>query len=278
MGERIAGDEVSDLAAFGIEVLAARESRKIKQRHLADATGYSRFYVSKVEHGVQMPSDRFAERCDEVFGTNGLFRRLRRRISNLDPPAWFAPYLRLEPQAARIFDWSVHCLVGFAQTDAYARAIFRAGYPRDTAESIALKAAERLRRREKLDRADPPPEIWLVVYEAALRAVVGGPRVMADQLASLARYAESPGVDFQVMPFGAGAHGVHMSAFTLLTFSDETATSVWADGPRGGRLYQEAAVTAEAARVHERMRAHALSPRDSLNLLCAIREEHLKNV
>lgn len=277
MDEANDGGEVSGLAAFGIEVLAARESRKIKQ-HLADATGYSRFYVSKVEHGVQMPSARFAERCDEVFGTNGLFQRLRRRIEYVDPPAWFTPYLRLEPKAARIFDWSVHCLVGFVQTEEYARALFRAGYPKDDEEANARKAADRLRRRQRIDQQEPRAEIWLVVHEAALRAVVGGPRVMARQLARLAEDAETPGIDLQIMPFAAGAQGVHIPAFTLLTFSDETATSVWADGPYGGRLYQEAAVTALAARVHERMRAHALSPPESLDLLCAIREEHLRNV
>jgi transcriptional regulator with XRE-family HTH domain len=277
MDEPTPTEHLSALAHFGVEVKEARLARKLGQKHLAAGAGYSIAYVSKVEHGVLVPSEGFAERCDVVFETNGLFQRLWRRIKEEDPPTWFAPYLDLEPKASRIYDWSVHCLIGPLQTEEYTRAIFRAGNPRDTSLQIEAKVRDRTRRRDRLALDKPSgPALWSVIHEACVRAVVGGPAVMAAQVEHLLSCAELPRVDLQVMPLGRGAHAAHMPAFTLLRFTDGTPPTLWADTPLGGRLYQGEDAIMGIAEVHERMRSHALSPDDSLGVLRKIREEHLR--
>ncbi|UCM88504.1 helix-turn-helix domain-containing protein [Streptomyces marincola] len=259
---------------FGVEVKAARDSRKQTQRHLASGTGYSVAYVSKVENGVLMPSARFAERCDLVFGTGGLFTRLRQRISETEAPSWAVTYLKLEAKAERVLDWSVHCLNGLLQTEDYARAILRAGNPHQDAATIDAMVTNRMRRYPDAFESAPKARLWAVIYEACIRSRVGGDGVMAGQLDHLITLAQKPEIDLQIMPFAGGAAASHASAFSLMTFTDDTPTALWTDGPVGGRLYQHGATARTVAEMHERLRAHAVSPEESLDLMRKISEEH----
>ncbi|MDT0306193.1 helix-turn-helix transcriptional regulator [Streptomyces sp. DSM 44917] len=273
MDEANSEQPLSALAHFGTEVKEARRARnQMSQRHLAQGTGYSIAYVSKVEHGTLLPSVRFAENCDKVFGTGGLFARLRRRIDEGEAPSWFVPYLKLEPKAARILDYSVNCLIGVLQTEEYARAILRAGNPQERPEIIDGRVKARMRRRDALN-TEHPPGLWVIVHEACLRTVVGGRAVMAEQLAHLAAVGQTPRVDLQVLPFAAGAPGAHILPFTLLVFRDATPSTLWTDGPLGGRLFQTESTVAWAMEHYERLRAHAMSPDDSLDLIRSIHRE-----
>jgi transcriptional regulator with XRE-family HTH domain len=273
MDEASTDGQLSSLAYFGNEVREARNARKMHQKHLAEGTRYSVPYVSKVENGVLLASERFAERCDTVFGTNGLFKRLRRRIDEMETPSWFVPYLKLEPKACRILDFSLNCLIGVLQTEEYAQAILRAGYPHDSARVIEGRVKSRMQRRRDALEREAGPVLWAVLHEACLRIPVGGPAVMARQLQHLVKCAETPRIDLQVLPFSAGAPAAQVLSFTLLTFSDETPTTLWTDGPMGGRLFQAEATVANMTEVHERLRAHALSPDESLNMIRTISEE-----
>ncbi|MGK5531520.1 helix-turn-helix domain-containing protein [Streptomyces sp. URMC 129] len=267
---------MNPLANFGIEVRSVRDGRNMTQRALAAGTGYDISYVSKIENGVIPPSEQFAARCDEVLQTNGLFARLRARISDVEAPSWFKPYLRLERKADRILDYSVNCLVGFMQTAAYARAILRAGNPGESAEDIEDKVTKRMLRRDSLRHDGGQPAIWIVIHEACLRITVGGRRTMAEQLDHLAAAADHPRTDIQVLPFTAGATAAHILSFTVLKQADgdRTPATMWADGPLGGRMSQTPATVRAAVDAHERLRAHALSPDDSLSMIRAIAEEY----
>ncbi|ONK13788.1 helix-turn-helix transcriptional regulator [Streptomyces sp. MP131-18] len=273
MEEAERNEQLSPLGHFKFEVRAAREGRKQSQRHLANGTGYSIAYVSKVENGVLMPSVSFAERCDVVFGTGGLFTRLRRRINETEAPSWFVPYLKLEPKAHRIFDWSVHCFIGLLQTEDYARAILRAGNPHESADTIEGMVKGRMRRPREAFGGDAGPRLWAVIHEACVRSVVGGPQVMAAQLDHLIDIAQSPTIDVQIMPFTAGAAAAHSPAFTVLTFADRSPDTLWSDGPTGGRLTQIDTTVSNAAEVHERLRAHAAAPEDSLAFIRTVSKE-----
>ncbi|WP_311706288.1 helix-turn-helix domain-containing protein [Streptomyces litchfieldiae] len=271
--EAAQGAELSALGHFGTEVRLAREGRKLKQKHVADGTGYSVAYVSKVENGVILPSNTFAERLDVVLGTGGLFVRLRRRLEETETPTWFVPYLKLEPRAARILDWSVHCLIGVLQTEDYARAILRAGNPAEPPEIVESMVKARMRRRRDAFAATPRPQLWSVIHEACLRTVVGGPAVMGAQLRHLLDVATSPGIDVQVLPLTAGGEAAHTPAFTILTFADGTPDTLWTDGPLGGRLSQAQAYVRSTRDINERLRASALPPRDSVDMIRKIAEE-----
>lgn len=58
---------------FGADIKQVRVARRLTQRQLAQHTGYSETYVSRVEAGRWLPSEEFTKACDKVFGTGHLF-------------------------------------------------------------------------------------------------------------------------------------------------------------------------------------------------------------
>ncbi|MBU7599325.1 helix-turn-helix transcriptional regulator [Streptomyces sp. P38-E01] len=264
---------LTPLQRFGADVRRVRLGRKLKQKQLGAAIGYSESYVSQVESGKLPPSTKFAVGCDRVFGTNGLFGGLLDRLTESDHPLNFTPYLALEPRASEILDWSTTVLMGLCQTEAYANAIFRAGHPSEPEEVIQGKTVSRMDRRRILDGARPP-HLWVVLHEACLRTLVGGRSVMTAQLQHLLSLADRPGVDIQVMPFEAGADGAHSMAFTLLRFADLPAV-LYSEDPRGGRLFDHPAGVSNAQRGYDRLRANALSTERSRSFVGAILKEYL---
>ncbi|MFE7284391.1 helix-turn-helix domain-containing protein [Streptomyces noursei] len=265
MEDANAPENLNPLQGFGSDVKRVRLGRKLTQKHLGKIAGYTDSYVSLVEAGKQMPSARFAEGCDLAFGTNGLFAGLLKRIDEADHPSWFVPYLEQEKKATSIHDYSIQSIMGMLQTEAYAHAIFRAGFPHAAADIIQGKVDARMDRRAVMERENPPT-LWVVLHEAGLRAAVGGPAVMAGQLGHLINASERPNIDIQVITYAAGAAGVHVLPFTLLTFSSSP-TVLYSDGPVGGKLYDKAKTVANAVRNYDRLRAHALPPDDSLALI-----------
>src|SRR3954469_23502066 len=89
---------------YGAEIQIAREAKGWSQSQLAAKTGYRQPYVSKVENGQQLGSEHFAQMCDEVFGTPGIYARMRERAATGGHPAWFVPYVELERTAVTILD------------------------------------------------------------------------------------------------------------------------------------------------------------------------------
>jgi transcriptional regulator with XRE-family HTH domain len=259
---------------FGSEVRHAREHPGGTQQDLADATHYQRSYVSRVESGSLLASESFAEACDAFFNTSGYFARLRRRVSERGHPSWFAPYVKQERLAHSILDFSATLIMGMLQTPAYAEAVFRAAHPRDLWDAIKARVDARLARREVMEREDPPL-LWVILSEACLRTVVGGPAVMHDQLAYLVAQVDSPDVTLQVLPFAAGAPPASES-FTLLTF-DEAPTVVYADSAlSNGQMIDSATGVARASGRYDRLRAAALSPTESLAVIKSLMKEYAR--
>ncbi|MGP3968386.1 helix-turn-helix domain-containing protein [Streptomyces sp. 6N223] len=257
---------------FGNEVREVRTDKNMTQKHVANGTGYSEAYVCKVESGQQFPSEAFAKGCDKVFATSGVFERLRQRILDDESPSWFEPYLNHEGKASHIMVYSATLVAGMLQTEDYARAVFRSSNPRDDAAVIDGKVKNRLRRREVF-QWENPPLLWCILHEACLRTVVGGNEVMAGQLEHLLTSAESPHIEIQVMPFAAGAPAAWMRPFILLRFKNAS-TLLYTENQLGGKLAYSPERVAAASDDYDRLRAHALSPDQSLSLIKTVLEEY----
>ncbi|MFI9081402.1 Scr1 family TA system antitoxin-like transcriptional regulator [Streptomyces sioyaensis] len=267
-------EHLNPLQRFGRDVRQVRLARKLTQKHLGKATGYSEGYVSKVESGTMLPrpSEKFAKGCDTVFGTGELFAGLLRRIDEGDHPSWFVPYLNLERKASRILDYSTNVVKGLLQTEEYAWAIFQGYFSRENEEAIEAKVAARLRRREVFE-LDTPPFLWTIVHEACLRTVVGGAEVMAGQLEYLLTAAASPHIKLQVMPFSAGAPAASSRPFTVLRFTDSP-TVLYTETRVGARMHDSAQTVDAALDDYDLLRAHALSPDRSVTLLKTLLKEY----
>lgn len=259
-------------ASFGADVKRVRLARSLTQRHLATAAGYSEGYVSKVEAGLLVPHQRFAEGCDKAFGTGDLFAEQLRRVTEGEHPSWFAPFLKAEEAADRIEDYSTLFVYGMLQTPEYARATMEATNPGAEPRDIDAAVAGRMRRREIMKRNDPP-QVWVVVHEACLRVTVGTPQIMAAQLHflldSLRRY---PTLNLQVLPMAETATG-SATPLTLLTSQGQQA--VYMEGPRGGQSLGRGGKAISASRaMYDYLRASALGPHASLDVIESARSAH----
>jgi hypothetical protein len=126
-------------------------------------------------------------------------------------------------------------------------------------------------RQQILDR-DDAPRLRVVLNEAAVRRVVGGPEVMRGQLAQLAAGRDRANVSVQVLPFTAGEHPAMASGpFVLLEFPDPAdpgvvttenlTSSLSLDDPADFRQY---------AQTFGFLQAAALGPRESADMLSTL--------
>ncbi|MCK7627171.1 helix-turn-helix transcriptional regulator [Streptomyces sp. RS10V-4] len=265
---------LNPLQRFGRDVKQVRLARKLTQKQLGTAAGYSEAYVSRVEAGklLPRPSIKFAQGCDVAFGTGELFTDLLRRIDDGDHPSWFVPYLNLERKASRILDYSTSLPMGLMQTKDYARAIFCAYHSQEEAEVIEGKVAARLRRREVFER-ESPPSLWTILHEACLRTVVGSKEVMAGQLEHLLTAAAAPRINLQVMPFSAGAPAASTRPFTVLRFTDAPAV-LYTETRVGARMHDSAQTVDAALDDYDLLRANALSLGESTALIETLLKEY----
>jgi hypothetical protein len=133
-----------------------------------------------VETCKRIPKPDFIQACDKALNTGGALHRIWKRMMKSTYPAWFRPFAELEAIASAFFEYESQAMPGLLQTEDYARAILRAGRPRDTDEQIERHVAARMARQTILTR-DDPPLLWVVLDEAALRRPVGGREVMRSQ-------------------------------------------------------------------------------------------------
>ncbi|WP_326642789.1 helix-turn-helix domain-containing protein [Streptosporangium sp. NBC_01755] len=129
-----------------------------------------------------------------------------------------------EAEATQIRTYEALFVPGLLQTADYAAAVFRAGQVLDDA-SVKRRVEVRIVRQDVLKR-ERPPELYALIDEAALRKMIGGPAVMAEQMRHLIEAAAAPHVTIQILRDSAGAHAVMTGAFTILDFATELDPSV----------------------------------------------------
>jgi Domain of unknown function (DUF5753)/Helix-turn-helix domain len=127
-------------------------------------------------------------------------------------PGWFEPYLALEQAASLIRGYETGFIPGLLQTPAYARALISYG---TSSGPVTERRAELRTKRQQILRRSPPPRLWTLIDEAALRRVVGGRAVMAAQLRHLLHACDTPGITIQVLTFRSRRHYTEIP-FTML--------------------------------------------------------------
>lgn len=261
------------VARFVDELRAWRQRHGWSQAELGEKLGYSGSHVSNIETMTRPATGDFAKACDRVFQTPGTFERLQEDINKEAYPPWFSPFVHFEAKALRIHCWDNRCLTGLLQTEDYARALIRAGNPTMTDAEVERDVAGRMERQQVMVRELSPPYCWFVVHEAALRTVFGSRAVMYGAMDRLVEVARSPRAVVQVFPSGVpGCPGVD-GAVTIFDFRDEPSVG-YAEGYRAGRTIEVASEVASLVLTFDHLRALALSPADSQELITAIRGEY----
>ncbi|QIS21650.1 helix-turn-helix domain-containing protein [Nocardia terpenica] len=181
----------------------------------------------------------------------------------------YAAYINFETEAlsARLFQTSF--VPGLLQTERYAWAVLDTAMPKVETSVIEQRLRARFERAKVLTRADGSPlELWVVLDEAAIQRVVGGPDVMREQLLRLIEESDKRNVILQVLPFDAGAHPAMVGSFVVLDFPDPADPElVYVEGIAGDDIVEGHNEIRRFGVMFDQLRAMALSPRDSTTLI-----------
>ncbi len=260
----------SMLDHFAEELRLARAASGMSQTALAEALSYSAALVAKVETCERRPSLDFARRCDTVFGTNGRFERIQRRISRETVVPWFRDWAGIEQEATALRSFEPLCVPGLLQTEGYARALLSGGGLFGPDE-IEQQVATRLDRQAVLTR-DRPPLLSVVIDEYVLRRRIGGPEVMREQLRHLVKLGSTlPRVRIQVVPLSAGAYAGLGGPLVIAT-SQAGEDVVYQEGQLHGQVIDRADYLRQMVEVWESIRGEALSQQQSLELIAEVAE------
>jgi transcriptional regulator with XRE-family HTH domain len=198
-----------------------------------------------------------------------------RRTTGPTIPTSEQRHVDLEAQARSITFFSPELLPGFLQADGYARALLEWSGRLDPAQ-VDQRLALRAERRKILTRADPPPvSCWCILGEAALRAGVGGPAVMAEQLEYLIEWSRRMRhLVIQVLPLGSGAHGFMGLTHALLRFDPPARDILHVDTKVRNVFFDGEGDVGLAAGVLELMKAKAIGRDESLALIKEIARDY----
>lgn len=165
-------------------------------------------------------------------------------------------------------------LPGLLQTGEYASAIAAATETMSAAKLERLADACRVRQENVLLASQP--EIVVVISEAALQHAVGGNDVMCAQLSALANArTRFPRVIIHVLPINnAVPTATGTSAFTILRYAQVDIGMACLPDISGGVLFEDQLDAAIVTCVFEQLKACALTPETSTQLIRHIRETY----
>jgi len=258
---------ITGVQAFAEELRAQREAAGVTQAQLAKLMGYSDSVIAKLETCRTIPSPQHAAQADEALHMPGTFRRLRQAMLNRAYESWVRALLEMEDRATVLRNWEPLVVPGLLQTEAYARAMIRAGRPGDTDAEVEQMVIARISRQAIWDRKDPPPPmLFAVLGEAVLRQRVGDAKIMREQLIHLAEMAGNPRITVQVVPFAAAAHPGMLGPFLVASF-DSDRDSAYLDNALDGQVTERRNQVARITLLYDSLRSVALSPGESAELI-----------
>jgi transcriptional regulator with XRE-family HTH domain len=269
---------------LGEELRRLRQSSGLTSKETARLLGWHQSKVSRIETGVSGVKPGDLERLLDAFTvTDPQLRALLATLAGSAEggprwwqayggviPAQYRDFINLESQAvaARTLETSV--VPGLLQTPGYARAVTRSALDGLPPESVDALVEVRLARQDVLHAARPLA-LHAVLDEAVLRREVGGRQVMREQLRGLRELADLAHVCLQVLPFTVGGYVGLTGPFVIFSFPNANDLDLVVLDHLTHSAYLERKEQLEAYRAAFRtMQAHALSPKDSLDLIAGI--------
>jgi transcriptional regulator with XRE-family HTH domain len=223
-----------------LELRRLREQADLQQAEVAKRLDWSASKLIRIENGsVGISVTDLRALIAHYDVPDGDVDRLVKMARATRERTWWSPYRHvLSPQlpdfigyeadAARILHYHPAIIPALLQTEAYMRALLPAVMLTALTddEYLELAAVRQRRQREVLDRA-VPAELVVVLDEATLRRVVGGPEVMRAQLEHIVELAgRRPQLSLAVLPFAAGPHIGMQGPFQIMEFSDDADGSI----------------------------------------------------
>ncbi|WP_329085680.1 MULTISPECIES: helix-turn-helix domain-containing protein [unclassified Streptosporangium] len=264
---------------LAVELTSRRDAAGLTREEAARRLEWSPSTIFRIETGRTRPQPRSVRELLDLYGVTGAERDgLIQLARDARQPGWwhsfrdvlpnpYEVYIGLEAGAASLRNFEPMIIPGLLQTADYARASVKGGAEELDADEIDRLVEVRLTRQQILTRQDRP-RLWAIIDEAVIHRVVGSPAIMREQLHQLIAAAEEGKTTLQVVPFSGGAHAGTTGPFVIFGFPEPTDPHVVYVETLAGDLYLEKhADVARYTIAFERLRATALSPDDSTDLM-----------
>ncbi|MBB6122233.1 helix-turn-helix transcriptional regulator [Nocardiopsis algeriensis] len=261
------------------ELRRLRESADLSREDVTEATKINASTLYRIESAQTRPQVRTLHTlCDLYRVDDGKRSELLALAKDSGKQGWletypselpaeYTNYILFESEARTVRNYESLFVPGLLQTEDYARAVIRGTLPLATDEQVEARVRARLQRQELLHKSEPL-RFRAVVDEAVLHRVVGGQRVMREQLLHLATMARLPHVELQVIRFEAGAHPGMPGSFVLIDFPDLADPAVVYIDSMAGDLFLEGEVEVDRySLIMEHLVGVALSPKQSRRLV-----------
>ena len=260
-------------ALFGARVRRLRTAAGLTQAELGALTHVVSTRITQIERASgAKPTLELARALDAALGADDLLVELWPYVYREAFPDWSRKFMEYSERAVAVRQYAAHVVPGLLQTEDYARAVLKVGRTLSSEAQLEERVALRMGRQERLGAPDRP-ELWVVLDEAVLRRPVGGLPVMRDQLTRLLASATEPHITVQVLPFDQGEHDVMGGSLTVLTMPDGREVA-YTEGAHHGQLVEEPDEVASLALTYDRLRAAALPPLMSLDMIRFVREDN----
>ena len=248
---------------FGRQMRKERLAHGWTLREFNDRTGIDMGQASRIETGKQPPTEKVADACDRVYPERrGWFREYYEESKSW-VPAGFRSWAEYEDKARTLRVWAPTIIHGLLQTESYAR-IMAAVYPGVSDEVVSARLASRMQRQKRvLFRADPP-DVHVIVDEAALYRRIGSAGVMAEQMSHLLELAALDHVRLQVMP--AVEHPCNTSEMII---ADDAA---YTESLAGGGTYTGPEIVARLGRLFATLAGECCRVSDSRMIIERMRD------
>ncbi|TVL93758.1 helix-turn-helix transcriptional regulator [Streptomyces sp. LX-29] len=272
---------------LGQELRRLRQEKGMTAEEVAEELMVSQSKISRLENGRRSISQRDVRDLCRVYKVEDkhLVDSLMQMAKESRQQGWwnafgevpYSVYIGFENDAASLRIYEPQGLPGLLQTPRYAEAAVTGVLPEAAQEQISQRVQVRLKRQERISDPLNPLRLWAVVDEAALRRVVGSPRIMAEQLEHLVQMSHEPHVTVQVLPYDVGAHPGMSGQFAILEFSDESDTSVvYLEGVTSDLYLEKLTDVQSYSMMYEHLRAQALNVEQSRRFVLEAARQHLE--
>lgn len=270
---------------LGLILRDFRERTGMTGEQVAHQTEVDRTTISRIELGRSGIRPKFLRELLDLYGVTD--EKMRQELITLaregKQRGWWSPYtsvisdqyatyIGFEAEVASLRTFDALTINGLLQTEDYARAVFKAAVPPPEPSTVEQRLTLRLTRQQILSKEDPA-QLWAIFDEAPLRRRVGSAKVMRDQLGHLLAMAELPNVTIQVRDFNSGTFAGMIGSFAIMTFGWPTDPEIVFVESAAGDVYAEGDQAQPYTTRFDHLRAAALSPDRSCELIENIRSE-----
>lgn len=264
---------------LGEELRRRRDDAGVAQADMAKRLACSVSKIQKIEYGIVSISQAELELMLAMYkvpeglhegllelGRLGKQRGWWSKFGLLPKP--FYTFLGMETAATSISVFEPLVVAGLCQTEEYMRAYTTAVAPKMTASQVDQQVRIRKERQKLVLDNDDRPDLRIVLDEAVIRRVVGGPAVMKAQLEHLLELGGSGLMALHVVPFGGGSYPGSMGPLYIFEFDENLHSPVaYTEGQAGNHYLEDEKDLVRCSLAFKDIVGAALSKSESAKLI-----------